>query len=288
MTARQLEGKVALVTGATSGMGKETAFALAQMGAIVVIHGRSREKTEAVAKEIRSKVPGAQIEVIIADFAKLDEVRTMAEEFKRRFTRLDILVNNAGLMTNKKMTTPDGHETMYQVNFLAPFLLTCRLMDLLEKSAPSRIVNVSSRAHTFGRLDFDDIEFRKSFGSMRAYGRSKLEDLVFTYELSARLNGRGVTVNALHPGLVRTNLCSSAARWWCAGFRFITLFGRNAKQGAETAIYLATSPEVEGITGEYFANGRPVKSSERSHERETWKQLWQVAEQTVGEKCCCT
>jgi len=285
MMARQMAGKVVLVTGATSGMGRETALALAEMAATVVIHGRNKEKTEAIAKEIRSKIPGAQVEVILADFSKLSEVKEMADEFKRRFTRLDILVNNAGLMTNKKSMTADGHEMMFQVNFLAPFLLTCRLMDLIERSAPSRIVIVSSAAHGYGRLDFDDIEFEEDFGSMKGYGRSKLEDLVFTYELARRLNGKQITVNALHPGLVRTNLCSSASRWWCSGFRFITLFGRTARRGAETAIYLASSPEAEGITGKYFANKHSVKSSARSYDEASWVKLWETAERMLGESC---
>ncbi len=285
MTASQMAGKVVLVTGATSGMGKETALALALMGATVVIHGRSKAKTEASAAEIRSRIPGAQVETILADFSKLDDVRAMAEEFKGRFTRLDVLVNNAGLMTNKKMISADDHEMMFQVNFLAAFLLTCRLMELLERSAPSRIINVSSAAHVYGRLDFDDIGFAKRFRSMRAYGTSKLEDLVFAYELSERLQGKGVTANALHPGLVRTNLCSSASRWWCSGFNFVALFGKNAKKGAETAIYLASSPEVEAVSGKYFSNKRPVRSSAPSYDRGSWKRLWEVAEQTVGEKC---
>lgn len=285
MAAREMAGKVVLITGATSGIGKETAFALAEKGAILVVHGRSKEKTEALAKELRSKVPGAQVEVILADFARLDDVRAMADEFHRRFNRLDVLVNNAGIMINKRFVSSDGHELMYQVNFLAPFLLTCRLLDLLERSAPSRIVILSSSAHSMGKLDFDNIEGAKGVMGMRAYGNSKLMDMVFAYELSRRLQGKGVTVNAVHPGFVRTNLGSGSGAVWRFGVRFFALFGRNVKKGAQTSIYLASSPEVEGVNGKYFADKRPIKSSERSHNEASWKRLWEIAEQTVGEKC---
>ncbi len=285
MVVKEMVGKVVLVTGATSGLGKETALALAPKGAILVVHGRSKEKTEALAKEIRSKVPGAQVEIILADFAKLDDVRKMADEFKRRFNRLDVLVNNAGIMINKRFVSSDGHELMYQVNFLAPFLLTCRLLDLLERSAPSRIVILSSSAHGMGRFDLDDIEHVKGFRGWREYGSSKLYDLAFAYELSKRLEGKGVTVNAVHPGFVRTNLGSGSSAWWRYGVAFMALFGRNVKKGAQTSIYLASSPEVEGVTGKYFADKRPIESSERSHDEAAWKRIWEIAEQTVGEKC---
>ncbi|MDD1771039.1 MAG: SDR family oxidoreductase, partial [Methanomassiliicoccales archaeon] len=276
MAAKEMAGKVVLVTGATSGLGKETATALAQKGAVVVVHGRSKEKAEAVAAEIRSKVPGAQIEIILADYSKLADVRAMADEFKRRFSRLDVLVNNAGIMINKKHISADGHELMYQVNFLAPFLLTCRLLDLIERSTPSRIVNLSSAAHTTGRLDFDDIELAKGFGGLRAYGDSKLMVLVFTYELARRLEGKGVTANAVHPGFVRTNLGSGASALWRYGFAFFALFGKNVKRGAETSIYLASSPEVSGITGKYFSNKKPVNSSARSLDQASWARLWET------------
>jgi NAD(P)-dependent dehydrogenase (short-subunit alcohol dehydrogenase family) len=205
----------------------------------------------------------------------------MADEFKRRFSRLDVLVNNAGIMINKRRVSSDGHELMYQVNFLAPFLLTCRLLPLIEMSAPSRIVNVSSSAHQMGRLDFDNMELSKGFGGIRAYGSSKLMDLVFTYELARRLEGKSVTANAVHPGVVRTNLGNEGG----ALLRFFTIFGRNPKKGAETAVYVASSPEVAGISGKYFADKRPKESSARSHDQASWAKLWEVAEKTVGEQC---
>lgn len=280
-----MKDKVFLITGATSGIGKVTALEVAKLGATVVLVGRNKAKTEGVVKEIKEKSGNEKIDYLLADLSIQKEVKRIAEEFKQKYDRLDVLVNNAGLLMHKKELTPDNLEYTFATNHLAYFILTNLLLDLLKKSAPSRIVNVSSMAHKMGDLDFDDINFEKhKYNSLKAYGKSKLNNVLFTYALAEKLKGTGVTVNCLHPGVVNT------------GFAFITdipfikpileaivrPFFLTPEKGAETQIYLATSDEVKDVTGKYFDKKRAIPSSSNSHSKEAQKKLWELSEKLSG------
>jgi retinol dehydrogenase-14 len=275
-----LHGKICLVTGATSGIGLVTASALAGQGAEVVITGRRQTRIDEALHRIRTEHPNAVVHALQADFADLAQVERLAAEFKERFERLDVLVNNAGAYYNQRHATPYGEaERTFAVNHLAPFLLTHRLLDQLQASAPARVVNVASGAHVYDQLDFDDLGFRRGYIGMRAYARSKLANILFTYELARRLEGSGVTANAVHPGQVATDI-------WRTNFPLIgpllkgaiRLTGLTPGQGADTLIYLAASPEVEGVSGKYFVRRKAVRSSPLSYNEEVARRLWQVSE----------
>ena len=289
-TNRTMEGKVAMVTGAGSGMGFETALALAKKGALVAMVGRSRERMEGPAREVRERSGNGRVEVLAADLSSMASVRRLAEGFGAEHDRLDVLVNNAGVFDGERRVTADGFEEMFAVNHLAPFLLTNLLLPLLEKGAPSRVVNVNSGAHALGRLDFDDLQSGRRFGLMRTYGASKLANLLFTYELAGRLAnaGTGVAVNALDPGLTGTKMASAGKAtlpgWHRAARRLLARLGleKTPEEGAATAIYLATSPEVEGVTGGYFADGKEKRSSRASRDEASALRLWGVSEGMVG------
>lgn len=281
-----LTGKTCLVTGATSGIGLVTALALAQLGARVVITGRRQPRIDEALSRILAQTPGAAVHALQADFADLAQVERMAAVFKEKFERLDVLVNNAGAYYNRRHPTPYGElERTLVVNHLAPFLLTLRLLDLLRASAPARVVNVASGAHIYDRMNFEDLGFRRGYIGMKAYARSKLANILFTYELARRLEGSGVTANAVHPGQVATDI-------WRTNFFIlgpllkgaIRLTGLTPEQGADTVIYLAASPEVEGVSGKYFVRRRAVRSSPVSYDEETARRLWQVSQTLVGAK----
>lgn len=281
-----LTGKTCLVTGATSGIGLVTALALAQLGARVVITGRRQPRIDEALSRILAQTPGAAVHALQADFADLAQVERMAAVFKEKFERLDVLVNNAGAYYNRRHPTPYGElERTLVVNHLAPFLLTLRLLDLLRASAPARVVNVASGAHIYDRMNFEDLGFRRGYIGMKAYARSKLANILFTYELARRLEGSSVTVNAVHPGQVATDI-------WRTNFFIlgpllkgaIRLTGLTPEQGADTVIYLAASPEVEGVSGKYFVRRRAVRSSPVSYDEETARRLWQVSQTLVGAK----
>jgi NAD(P)-dependent dehydrogenase (short-subunit alcohol dehydrogenase family) len=277
----QMNGKVCLVTGATAGIGKATAMALAGMGAAVAIVGRNQAKTEATAQEIRTKTGNVAVSTIIADLSRQAEVRRVAEEFRSRFDRLDVLVNNAGGMFGSRQLTADGLELTFALNHLAYFLLTNLLLDMLKASAPSRVVSVSSGAHMMGRINFDDLQLERKYNPGMAYGQSKLANILFTYELARRLEATGVTATCLHPGVVGTNFGNN---WGINGF-FYNIFGRfmlTPEQGADTVIYLASSPEVEGVTGKYFAKRKPTQSKASTYDRAVAERLWRVSEQLTG------
>jgi NAD(P)-dependent dehydrogenase (short-subunit alcohol dehydrogenase family) len=278
-----LSGKVCLVTGATSGIGLVTAAALAGMGAEVVITGRRLQRIEQALRSIREIHQQAVVHALQADFADLAQVDALAAEFQARFQRLDVLVNNAGAYYNRRHLMPGGVERTFYVNHLAPFLLTCRLLDCLRASAPARVVNVSSGAHVYAKMDFGDLSFRSGYFGMQAYARSKLANILFTYELARRLQGSGVTANAVHPGQVATDIWSTnfsilgpLLKW------LIRLRGLTPEQGADTLIYLAASPEVEGVSGKYFVRRQAVRSSPLSYDEELARQLWQVSEVGAG------
>lgn len=280
-----MAGKVCLVTGATSGIGKVTATALAAQGAEVIIAGRNQKKVDETRDWIESETGNETVQALLADFSDLDQVRELAGALKERTSRLDVLVNNAGAFFNTRRETPYGVEMTFLVNQLAPFLLTNLLLETLQNGAPTRIVNVSSDGHRQGTMDFDDLGFKRGYLGMKAYARSKLANILFTYELARRLDGSQVTANALHPGHVATDMWKTSfpligpALKWVMGF-----FALSSEQGADTSIHLASSPEVEGITGKYFAKREAVESSPLSYDKEVAQRLWQVSEDLTGYK----
>ena len=276
-------GKVALITGGTSGIGKATATALAAMGADVVVVGRDPERGERAAAEIRAQT-GGRVDLALANLASQAEVRNLAEEFRRRYDRLDVLVNNAGLVQSERTETPDGIETQLAVNHLAPFLLTNLLLDLLKKSAPSRIITVSSDGHRWGKMDLDDLQSKRRYRAFPVYGMTKLANIMFTHELAERLEGTGVTANTLHPGGVNTNFGNNNSGIMAVLFRAFKPFMRTPEQGADTVIYLASSPEVEGMTGKYLADRKVKAPSDAAYDETTRKRLWESSEALTGLK----
>jgi NAD(P)-dependent dehydrogenase (short-subunit alcohol dehydrogenase family) len=279
-----MKGRRVLVTGANAGIGKWTAIGLAERGASVVLHARNPEKGRAAQEEVKQASGGAPVDLLLADFASLAEVRRLAAELLERFDRLDVLVNNAGLISSRRVETADGYESTFAVNHLAPFLLTNLLLDRLIASAPSRIVTVSSRAHLRGDLDFDDLDFQRGYQGMTAYSRSKLANVLFTRELARRLEGTGVTANCLHPGVVRSDFGAGGDLAGVMGMSWSLMqpFLLSPRQGAETSIYLASSPEVEGVSGEYFDRRRVARTSSRARDMATAGRLWRVSAERVG------
>lgn len=277
-----MKGKVILITGATNGIGLEAARALGRSGARLVIVGRSADKTNATADLIRRDT-GADVTPLIADLSQQADIRALAADFKSRFDRLDVLINNAGAYFNSKQMTADGFEMTFALNHLSYFLLTHLLLDVIKDSAPARIINVSSNAHKFGGIDFDNLQAEKRFGGMIAYGQSKLENILFTYELARRLEGTGVTVNALHPGVVRTGFGkNNGALMTVAMNIFQGITGISAEQGADTIVYLASSPEVAEVSGKYFYKRRAIKSSAVSYDTDAAARLWAISEALTG------
>ncbi|CAN5637284.1 hypothetical protein BH24ACT21_BH24ACT21_06280 [soil metagenome] len=250
-----MEGKVCLVTGATSGIGKVTAHELAKQGATVVIVGRSRQKVEATVEEINSRTGNQSVEYLLADLSSQKEIRSLAREFKSRYDRLDVLVNNAGAVFAEYGETEDGVERTFAVNHLNYFLLTNLLLDVLEASAPSRIVNVASGAHQGAELDFDDLGAKQNYGFMRAYGRSKLANIMFTYELARRLEGTGVTANALHPGSVATGIGTNNDVWYVRPA--LALFRLLWRQRSKTDQFIAQRLTTLGPESVSFVGRNP-------------------------------
>jgi NAD(P)-dependent dehydrogenase (short-subunit alcohol dehydrogenase family) len=274
-------GKVALVTGGTSGIGKATAMALAAMGADVVVVGRDRERGERAAAEIRAQT-GARVDLALADLASQAGVRELAEGFKGRYDRLDVLVNNAGLVQSTRTETPDGLETTFATNHLAPFLLTNLLLDTLKESAPSRVVTVSSEAERWGNIDFDDLQSKKRYRGFPVYGMTKLANIMFTYELAERLEGTGVTATCMHPGAVNTRFGTNNSGPMTLLFRAFKPFMRTPEQGADTVIWLAASPEVEGISGRYYADRKVIEPKKIANDPAARRRLWEESERLTG------
>ncbi len=278
-----MNGKVVLVTGANSGIGRATALELAIKGAAVVIVGRNKEKTRVTASNIRLKSGSPIVECLIADLSSMAEVRQLASEFKKKYHRLDVLVNNAGAIFARRNITVDGYEMTFALNHLANFLLSNLLLDYLEASAPARIVNVSSRAHRRAELDFNDLQTEHyGYGGFKAYGRSKLANVMFTYELARRLEGTGVTVNVLHPGGVNSGFGKNNGGAMKLAMRMVSRFQLTPEQGAQTPVYLASSHEVDGVSGKYFVECQPVRSSPASYDEAGQKRLWEVSAEMTG------
>jgi NAD(P)-dependent dehydrogenase (short-subunit alcohol dehydrogenase family) len=280
-----MQGKVCLVTGSTSGIGKVTARELAGMGATVVMLCRNRAKGEAVQAEIKAASGNDQVDLIVADLSELSEVRRAAGEFKQKYTQLHVLVNNAGGINTEHKITADGLEYTFVTNYLAPFLLTELLLDVLKASAPARIVNVSSVAHTQGKIDFADLQGAQRYSFTKAYGQSKLAQIYFTYELADQLKGTGVAVNALHPGAVASNFNDGMKGIaHVIGALIYALIGISEEKGAQTTLYVATSPEVEGVSGKYFSQskqGKETPSSKLSYDMAIRRRLWEVSEELI-------
>ncbi len=271
-----MTGKVVLITGSTDGIGRQTAIDLAKLGATVLIHGRGKVRAYAAASDVCKESGSENVEIVTGDLSTLSSVRALAEQVKKRFDRLDVLINNAGMFMKECVLTKDGFETTFAVNHLAPFLLTHLLLDLLQKSgqanAKSRIVNVSSIAHQRATLDFANLKGEKHFDGFNAYALTKLTGIMTTYELAERLQGTNVTVNCLHPGVVTTKLLQ-------AGFGTP---GAEVSAGAETSVYLASSPEVENVSGRYFVKKQVTPTSPSSNDAVLRKKLWDLTEQLTG------
>jgi len=276
-----IRGKLCVVTGANSGIGKHTAIGLARDGARIVMVCRDLEKAELARAEIQAAAGSDQIELMQCDMANLGSIRSFTDAFCAKHDRLDVLVNNAGAMFSKRELTVDGYESSFAVNHLGYFLVTKGLLDLIEASAPSRIVSVASGGHRMGWFDLGNLQGEKLYSRYVAYGTSKLCNIMFTYELARRLEGTGVTANCLHPGAVGSNFGASSG----ALFSTLMKVGKpvliGPEKGARTSIYLAASPEVDGTTGGYYAKCKPSKSSRKSHDREAQRQLWELSEQLV-------
>jgi len=271
--------KVCLVTGANSGIGKVTATELARAGATVVLVCRDRGKGEAAMEAIRRETGNDKLDLLLADLSEVRQIETLAGTVKARLPRLDVLVNNAGAYNTKRLLTPDGYETTFAVNHLAYFLLTVELLDLLKASAPARIVNVASDAHRGGRINFDDLHGEQGYGGWKAYAQSKLANVLFSYELSRRVHGMNLSVNAMHPGGVATNFFNNIKGPIGAVTRLFAPLMRTPEQGADTVVWLASSPEVEGVAGRYFADRKERRSNRESYDPEVARRLWEVSEQ---------
>ena len=277
-----MTGKVCLVTGASSGIGFETAKALAEMGATVITVSRGSGSGEQKTETIRSQTNNRQVHFMPADLSSQAEVRRVAAEFQETFDRLDVLVNNAGMFAQERKTTNDGYELTFALNHLAYFLLTNLLVERLEQSAPARVVNVSSGAESGGNIHFDDLMLRQNYSGWKAYAQSKLANLLFTFELAKRLANKGVTVNALHPGFVATGFGQNTNGFISGAMSLIRPLARTPEKGAETVIFLASSPEVAGVTGRYFKDKELMKPSGTARDDVTQLRLWHVSEELTG------
>lgn len=274
-----------LITGANSGIGKAAATELARRGAHVVLTARDRRRGEVARDEVRAKSGNPKVDLLLADFTSLDEVRRLAAEASERLPRLDVLINNAGLMLSERTTTRDGYETVFQVNHLAPFLLTSLLFPKLAASSPARIVTVASNAHKRGGpLDFDDLHASRSYAGFAVYGRSKLANILFTRELARRIEGSGVTANCLHPGVVATGFAADGdtSGVFAALMKVARPFMLTPEKGAETIVYLATSPEVASVSGRYFSRCREVTPNALARDDAAARRLWEVSVALTG------
>jgi len=278
-----MAGRMVLVTGGTGGIGRATAVGLATMGAHVAITGRDRERAEDAAREIRAAGCG-KVDVFVADMSSQSGVRRLADEILQGLPRIDVLVNNVGGFWNTRHVTADGLERTFALNHLAPFLLTNLLLDRLTRSAPARVVTVASNAQANGRIDFGDLQGESSYSGSKAYNQSKLANVMFSHELARRLGETGVTANALHPGVVHTAFGAEdpGVIQRLPGFGVLLRLLKTPEQGAATSIHLASCGALTHVSGQYFANNKPKRSTERSYDKPTAARLWQVSSDLVG------
>ena len=272
----ELKNKTAIITGATSGIGRVTAIDIAREGARMVLPVRNIEKGKALKDEIEKETGNTNVEIMHCNLASLDSVRQFAKDFQKKHDKLHLLVNNAGLWETKRKESDDGIEMNFAVNHLAPFLMTNLLLDTIKKSAPARIISVASTAHKYGKMRFNDPEGKKSWGSMQSYAQSKLANILFTRRLARDLEGSGVTANCLHPGVVNTQLFSKLPG---VIQKISSLFMITPEKGAQTSIYLATSPDVENITGEYFDKRKIAKTTAHARDMQVADTLWEVSKE---------
>ena len=286
-----MKGKICIVTGSNSGIGKETALALAKMGATVVMVVRNPERGQKALKEIIKQAGNNLVDLMICDLSSMDSIRRFAKEFKNKYKRLDVLVNNAGTMFNKREVTPEGFERTLAVNYLGPFLLTHELLDLLKSSAPSRIINVSSGLAKNGAVNLDDLQSTKKYRGTKAYSQvrapvyanAKLMVMMFTYELARRLESTGVTANVLMPGFVATNLGKNSGSLSSSlMFKMVRPMQVSPKKGAETSVYLASSSEVTNVSGKCFAKKKETTTCPASYDENLQKRLWNRTEIMLG------
>jgi NAD(P)-dependent dehydrogenase (short-subunit alcohol dehydrogenase family) len=282
-----LEHKTCLITGSTSGIGKEIAIGLAKMKANVVLVGRNKEKCQATLEEIWRNASidtnKNQVSYLLADLSSQASIHQLAKEFLDSYESLDILVNNAGVFLSRRFTTVDGIEYTFAVNHLAPFLLTNLLFERIKASSPSRIITTSSVAHRGARINFDNLQFERGrYNGIEAYRQSKLANILFTKELARRSRGSGVTSNCFHPGGVRTNLVQSGPWYYRLIWAIIDPFLVSPKKGADTAIYLASSSKVDSISGKYFVNRKPVGPSGTADDHDATARLWKISEELTG------
>jgi retinol dehydrogenase 12 len=277
-----MTGKTVLITGATNGIGLATARALAAMGARVLLHGRSAERGEAAVRAIRARTKTAEVEFLRAELSSLAQIRSLAEAIQRRAPRLDVLINNAGALNGPRTVTADGFETSFGVNHLATFVLTNLLLDRIKASAPARIVTVASEAYRGQHMHFDDLNLERGYSAFAAYGQSKLANILFTRALAKRLQGSGVTANCLHPGIVRSGFGKNNKGVGAAIFKIIGVFMLSPEDGAKTSIHLASAPEVEGVSGEYFAHCRKAQRRGQARDDAAAETLWTLSAAMTG------
>ena len=272
-----MRGKVVMVTGANAGMGKEISLALAGMGASLVMVSRDRERGDAARAEVESKTGNRQVELLVADLSSQQSIRQLVTEFEAKHNRLHVLVNNAGITLARRTATEDGIEAVFATNHLAAFLLTNLLLPVLKASAPSRVVTVSSSAHSMGKINFDDLQSVLGYSEIRAYNASKLANVLFTYELARRLAGSGVTANVVEPGFVKTNLRVPFP------FSLFSFMRGSPVNGARPTVFLASSAEVEGVSGTFFnQKGVATKSSKLSYDDDAARRLWALSAQLTS------
>jgi len=274
--SNDMRGKICLVTGANSGIGKGTALGLAKMGATVVMVVRNLESGQAAREEIMERSDNDSIDLMLADLSSQSSIRELAASFEEQYHSLDVLINNAAIIPPKRTVTIDGIETQFAVNHLAPFLLTNLLIDMIKTSAPARIINISSTAHREGKIDFSDLQSEGKYirRGWEQYSNTKLANVLFTNLLAQRLIGTGVTANSLHPGVIWTNLWRGFPSYL---YPLAKLIFKQVEEGAKTTLYLAASLEVEGVSGKYFKDRMPIETAPHAYDQDTAQRLWQVS-----------
>ena len=277
-----MKGKTVVATGATSGIGQVAALALAGLGARIVFIARDEARAKATMQKIEAKAPGLGHRMYLADLSSMAETRKVGEAIAANEPRIDVLINNAGALFSHRQVTPEGLELTFALNHMAYFVLTEALREKLIASAPARIVSTSSTAHQGASLDFSDLQSAKGYGGFKVYGRSKLANILFTRELATRLGGTGVTANCLHPGAVATRFGETSGGWVGGILPVLKLFFISPEQGADTIIYLASSPEVANTTGGYFVKRKMTEPSAAAHDDAAAKKLWEASEALAG------
>ncbi|MFX0038732.1 MAG: SDR family oxidoreductase [Promethearchaeota archaeon] len=274
--SKMMNGKICMITGANSGIGKATAIGLAKLGASLILVCRDQNRAEGALKEIKEKTGNESIDLILADLSSQKGIHDLVSEFKHRYEKLHVLINNVGVNLHQHTLTEDGIETTFAVNYLSHFLLSNLLFDTLKNSAPARIVNVASSVQA-KTIDFDDLNGDNHYHQLKAYSQSKLAVVLFTREFARKIAGTGVSVNCLHPGYVKTNMIRNFRPFVKYFYHLIGLFMLTPKSGAKTSIYLASSPEIDGASGEYFKRRKVAKSVKISYDKGIAKQLWDMS-----------